>query len=330
MHSQDIRTNNHDKVCAVCAAPKNCLVDTGYKKAEFCMLHCENCLNDFLNPMPTDSELHTYYQNSYAERTEEYVDRNESTLTPLYFSLIKKFSPAAKTVCEVGCSEGNVLYGLKNRGLEVTGYDLSEHSAELGRKILDVNIVPRALTEETDGKFDVLISSHVAEHLNRPRDDMRVYAANLKPGGTLIITVPNGKSLNVRIFRNFHIWFAIPDHLFYFNKENMKKNMEAAGFEVKKIFTRNDKFSLFFMFMLSFVNYFLEKRSPAKPYAWRAALTKTDKRSLRKRNVKRAIFKIAESVLFVFSKPAEFVAGFFDINDELWIIAEKPLTTDKQ
>ncbi|MDP3956851.1 MAG: class I SAM-dependent methyltransferase [bacterium] len=309
--------------CPYCSADQNSLKPKTWHKGEFFLFLCGNCDNKFVLPQPSNEELYTYYQNSYLNRTEEHVSKKEAVLGSFYAKLISRFNPKASLVYEVGASEGNLLYGLKNRGYEVTGFELSEHSAKLGEKVLGVKIIAGKIPVHQDKKANVLISSHVIEHLRDPKNEFLAYAENLTPGGILIATTPNVGSLLSKIFKNYHPWFSVPDHLFYFDKENISKDFRAAGFKINKVFTRNDKFSVLLLFLFSVLNYLKERRSPTKPQAWKHLLQTPEARPLSKKRLKGFIYKNIDRLLFVPSKLLELTLGIFNLNDELWIIAEK-------
>jgi SAM-dependent methyltransferase len=295
----------------------------GWHKGEFTLHRCADCKNLFVLPLLTKAAVTAYYQNSYSGRTDAHVPKVPAPLTSLYAALIKKWHPIASVVYEVGPSEGHLLYGLKGRGYAVRGYELSEHSANVGKRILGVDIVAGPLPEEQKDKADVLISSHTAEHLIDPKSEFAAYAENLKAGGILVITVPNAASLLFRLAKYYHPWYAQPDHLFYFTPENLVGDLMAAGFKIKKIFTRSDKFSFGVFVLLTLRNWLVLKRHPQKPETWKTLLTTPEARPLEARERKAHLLTLAHYVLWIVSKPAEWILAWFNLNEELWIIAER-------
>ena len=104
------------------------------------------------------------------------------------------------TVVEFGCGTGYmVTLPLLESGYDVVGLDLDEPSIDLGRRILEERgIDPRrvrcARIEEHVGSADVVIASEVLEHVPDEEMDSVFQAVRgaLRPGGRLLITVPNG------------------------------------------------------------------------------------------------------------------------------------------
>jgi SAM-dependent methyltransferase len=112
---------------------------------------------------------------------------------------IRHYFPAAKDFCEVGCGTGFVLAGLESGlpGLNLTGIEyypegLPFANARLTRtRLLEGNICQLPFREEFDvvGCFDVL------EHIPDDQLALANLVASLRPGGGLILTVPQHPAL---------------------------------------------------------------------------------------------------------------------------------------
>lgn len=99
----------------------------------------------------------------------------------------------ATTILDVGCGAGDNARILKELNKKVTGITISEEEARLAEKICDdvllINI------EDQDalilGKYDVIILSHICEHLRYPALTLNNLANNLSVNGIMIVAVPN-------------------------------------------------------------------------------------------------------------------------------------------
>ena len=104
------------------------------------------------------------------------------------------------TVLDVGCGTGAMItIPLARRGVRVTGRDTDRASVTLGQGLardagLDPAILQTGGVEGLGGAPDVIILSEVLEHV--PVDASRPFLAALRralrPGGLLLVTVPNG------------------------------------------------------------------------------------------------------------------------------------------
>jgi SAM-dependent methyltransferase len=103
-------------------------------------------------------------------------------------------------VVEFGCGTGRLIaMPLLGWGYDVVGVDLDGASIAHGREMLArAGLDPEALLvsdlRDAPGDFDVVVASEVLEHLSD--DDLRSSLAaargKLRPGGRLLVTVPNG------------------------------------------------------------------------------------------------------------------------------------------
>jgi SAM-dependent methyltransferase len=116
---------------------------------------------------------------------------------PMVLGLVPK---RARRVLDVGCGSGDIARVLHEtrHGIEVIGLTHSNEEARVAAhymKSVHVIDIERDLTDAEVGKwgdeFDVMIFSHVLEHLTDPVSVVRRCLTRLRPGGHVIIAVPN-------------------------------------------------------------------------------------------------------------------------------------------
>lgn len=78
--------------------------------------------------------------------------------------------------------------------------------------------------------FDVVTLWHVFEHLPEPRNELAEIQRILRPGGLLVIEVPNCGSMGFRFTKEKWYHFDVPRHLQHFTPETMRKLLMAASF----------------------------------------------------------------------------------------------------
>lgn len=126
-------------------------------------------------------------------------------------------------VLEVGSGSGHFLSLLANRNIKSVGLELNSKAAEETRKqgfIVHTQLLEEhALTNEN--KYDVVCSFQVLEHIANPRSYLLNAIKVLKPGGKVIIAVPNN---NPYIFKHdvFHTLNLPPHHAGLWNKETFE------------------------------------------------------------------------------------------------------------
>ena len=105
---------------------------------------------------------------------------------------------AGADVLDVGSFEDELALRISGRGARVTGLDLFPVDAENGihhvRHDLDTGRLPFR-----DESFDALVSTEVLEHLRAPYLVLPEMVRILRPGGVLILTIPNYWNLRYRL-----------------------------------------------------------------------------------------------------------------------------------
>jgi 2-polyprenyl-6-hydroxyphenyl methylase / 3-demethylubiquinone-9 3-methyltransferase len=103
---------------------------------------------------------------------------------------------AGKSALDVGCGAGLLCEPLARLGAKVTGVDAAPENIEaakmhaaLGALVIDYRA--GELAEQRLGKFDLVASMEVVEHVADPAAFIVGLAAHLKPGGLMILSTPN-------------------------------------------------------------------------------------------------------------------------------------------
>lgn len=162
-------------------------------------------------------------------------------LPPLRSTLSELKAAGARRLFELGCGNGSVAAIMSADGWEVTGVDPSEqgiaaaHTAhpelrlELGSAYDDL--------AGRYGRFPVVVSLEVVEHVYAPRDYARTLFELLEPGGTAIISTPyHGylKNLALAVTGKMDQHFtALWDHghIKFWSMKTLSALLSEAGFE---------------------------------------------------------------------------------------------------
>ena len=105
---------------------------------------------------------------------------------------------------DAGCGSGTLTRWLAGRGAEAIGVDGApemvraaetgakqrDYAGGLGFQVADVGALPFS-----DASFDAVLCSSVLEYAENPASYLSEIARVTKPGGTLLISVPNAESL---------------------------------------------------------------------------------------------------------------------------------------
>jgi len=146
-----------------------------------------------------------------------------------------------KTALDVGCGAGLLAEPLARLGAKVTAIDAAAPLIDAARAHAEgqgLAIDYRHSTVELlDGRFDLVTSMEVIEHVADPRAFLQSLVARLAPGGLLILSTPNrtakSRLLMITIAEGIgQIPKGTHDHGKFITPDEMKAMMAAAGLSV--------------------------------------------------------------------------------------------------
>lgn len=207
--------------CLLCKNQSLKIKPTRY--AYFKIAFCKVCGFWFILPRPPKAELNNIYQD-FSNKMENFVlsEAQAKRIVKKWNGFIKKYNHKAEKILEAGCGSGHLLFGLKHYGYEVFGCDVSQKAKDLAKNDYGLEIENCELPDDSlRQNFDVLILSHLIEHLVLFKDFLNNALQFLKPSGILIMACPNANSLGFRIFKGKYSQVSPPVHLNFFNKKTI-------------------------------------------------------------------------------------------------------------
>lgn len=119
--------------------------------------------------------------------------------------VLERLQPLATgpRLLDFGCGEGVLVHEAHRQGWNAIGLDVNDGlvaaaNAHWGFTALVSGSLDQMLASPPD-PFDVIVTSQVFEHLQRPVEVGRQLVSLLKPGGLLYIDVPNVRQLGERL-----------------------------------------------------------------------------------------------------------------------------------
>lgn len=142
-------------------------------------------------------------------------------------------TPAGRAL-DVGCGSGRLMAAMSRVGWRVEGAEVDERAAEVARHAtgLPVHVGSAAALPTHLGPFDLVVMSHVIEHLPCPVELLGALSGLLAPGGRLVAIYPNPESLMARWFgRHWYHWDP-PRHLVMPPLRALRRMAADAGLRV--------------------------------------------------------------------------------------------------
>lgn len=208
--------------------------ENGYKGRK-----CPNCGLIFISPRPTFAEILNLYANDHAHTSSE-AHISDAFRKRLYakhnLRIIKKFIKNG-SMLEIGAGAGYFLDEARKEGFEVYGLEFNNIQADFIRtklmipcenSPLDISIFNRK-------KFDIIYHCDVISHFYNPILEFQKINNKLKKNGIVVFETGNLGDAKKEYYR-FITKFQYPDHLFFFNENNLKELLKRTGFEVIKIY----------------------------------------------------------------------------------------------
>jgi len=118
------------------------------------------------------------------------------------------------SIFEFGCSEGMLLYVLKQRGFDVLGNEVNLIAKE-AQEALGITILTDSIEKlKIEKRFDLIMSFHVLEHLVDPDFVLEKICKFAKPNGKIFLHIPIEDKLIDHIGHD-HYHFFTPESLRY-------------------------------------------------------------------------------------------------------------------
>ncbi len=194
------------------------------------LVKCTNCGLVFMEKIPTDEELNSYYKT--------YAYENNSDISPItidsYNTLLDQFEKyrSNNRILDVGCGKGDFLNEAKKRGWEVYGTEYSQKALEICRGN-GLNMKQGKLSPDffPSDYFDVITSIEVLEHINNPNEEIEQIRHFLRKGGLFYCTTPNFDSLMRYYLKTDYNVIVYPEHLAYYTKSTLNQLANKNGFQ---------------------------------------------------------------------------------------------------
>jgi len=221
-------------VCPICGSPETALViphtQDHITGDAFQIVRCKTCLVAFTFPQP--SSFDRFYPDLYRG----YTSITKFLLRTLYRLRVRKWLKMfvePGSVLEVGCGPGFMLDVFRKNGWKVLGTERTVIASKYAREHLGLPVILGGIEQVSDeSRFDLVVMFQVLEHMQQPLNTLKECARRLKPGGILLVNVPNFSSWQSEFGGALWVHLDAPRHLFHFTPRSLAGLLEVVGMEV--------------------------------------------------------------------------------------------------
>lgn len=215
---------------------------------EFTVIRCKTCGLMRTNPRPTPETIGLYYPDTYGpyQFTKVTEDRKLNKPRPVWKRLVTQIFefnteriPAINPgkMLEIGCASGSFMHCMAKTGWDVEGIEFSPQAAEAARSLGHPVYTGSVETApEPKQPYDLVVGWMVLEHLHDPILSLKKLHRWTKPGGWLVVSVPDAGALEFRIFK--HNWYGLhlPNHLYHYTPITLDKVLKCSRWSMQKVY----------------------------------------------------------------------------------------------
>ena len=256
------------RCCPICGCENAGEPSLRYSRDGWNLKQCSQCDLVYLENAPTYEALETEFAWEKTYHAEKSKRRRGKTLSYLVSDAAKKVKLLFRgrevrakeqrfirryigtgRMLDVGCGAGRTLINLPQSitpyGIEISSYlaGISQkYCGARGGKVVRNNAVD-GMDEFDADLFDGIMMRAFLEHETEPRPLLEKARRVLRPGGRIIIKVPNYGCVNRVVRGNRWCGFRFPDHVNYFTPSILRRLVQETGYRVVR-FGALDRFPL--------------------------------------------------------------------------------------
>lgn len=241
--------------CPLCESPANALLFRP-ARSPGPVVRCRNCGLVYISPIEDDHAIITdvlaekdsairtstdlrllsncWETTELIEKRAEWPALRRNALAAL--QRLERYMPTPGKLLDFGCGWGFFLATARERGWEPYGLEPLPGHALYARAMTGGTVINDVLRDDTfpTAFFDAITAFQVFEHLPDPAGDLRRLHRFLRPGGILLVEVPNIATWSVALLGKRHRHFN-PDHLTFFSPQTLRALLERQNLQVLEI-----------------------------------------------------------------------------------------------
>lgn len=201
-------------------------------REQFRYARCGGCGTLHLENVPSD--LAGFYPGEYfAFPTVEELRAQASGHERYRMQIVARHITGGRLV-EIGPGSGNFAIQALDAGFDVAAIEADPGACRHLRETLGIEVVQSTRPQDalaTLRPADAIVAWHVIEHVGEPWALLQAAAANLRPGGVLVLATPNPRAFGLRLLGGRWPHVDAPRHLFLLAHGALIAHARTVGLE---------------------------------------------------------------------------------------------------
>ena len=220
--------------CPVCQSDQRTRL---FQKQGFSYNRCQNCTHVYVSPRITAATQHLMLDNlDNLSMEDKYLEVQRVYAESICYLLSLRVS--GTRLLDIGFGHGYLLQMARAYNFEAYGIDGSLAHVENLQSLFGGRVAHCVLGRSPIPwkEFDVVVMSHILEHMPNPDAVLHEVRGILNPDGLLYVTVPDIGSAHFKIFGKHWDVITPTVHYQYFSEGSLTKLLKESGFEqIEKI-----------------------------------------------------------------------------------------------
>lgn len=196
---------------------------------------CKTCgVLNFFPPRPGEAYEENYYGEGPA-KFQGVSGKIRAWSAKSRAARAHRMAGKAGACLDIGCGDGDFLVAIQRLGWEVSGSELPGPAFRRASGRMPGRISSNSdFSRFPDASFDFISLWQVFEHLPNPKEMLNTIHRLLKPGGMLVVAVPNPSSWQARLGSREWLHLDPPRHLHLASPHRLSTLLKAAGFDTTR------------------------------------------------------------------------------------------------
>jgi SAM-dependent methyltransferase len=238
----------HYSHCPVCDSAELkeifTVTDHTVSRENFKIVECGQCGLRITQDVPDQQSIGSYY------KSEDYISHTDSSkglINKLYRRVRKRTLQQKRKLVQqltglqqgylldLGSGTGAFADEMTKAGWQVTGLEPDPDARNNAKEIFGIELKSLDVFFDLPASaFDAITLWHVLEHVHEPNKYIDTLKRILKPGGKILIAVPNYTSRDAEVYREHWAAYDVPRHLYHFSPRAMEALIEKHGLQIEK------------------------------------------------------------------------------------------------